>query len=82
MMRILAGLLLAGFAALAGTPAPVMARLQQEISAILDFAETRKRFEVEGAEVVKIGTAEFSALIAAETAKWSQVVRQAGIKAE
>jgi tripartite-type tricarboxylate transporter receptor subunit TctC len=71
-----------GILAPAGTPAPVLARLREEIAAILESAETRKRFEVEGGEVVKMDPAEFAALIAAETAKWSQVVKQAGIKAE
>jgi tripartite-type tricarboxylate transporter receptor subunit TctC len=71
-----------GILAPAGTPEPVLARLQQEIAAILESAETRRRFEVEGGEVVKLNPAEFAALIAAETAKWSQVVKQAGIKAE
>jgi len=71
-----------GILAPAGTPAPVLARLREEIAAILESAETRKRFEVEGGEVVKMDPAEFAALIAAETAKWSQVVKQAGIKAQ
>ena len=71
-----------GILAPAGTPAPVLARLREEIAAILESAETRKRFEMEGGEVVKMNPAEFAALIAAETAKWSQLVKQAGIKAE
>ncbi len=44
--------------------------------------ETRKRFEVEGAETGRMSAQEFGAFIAAETAKWSRVVKQAGIKAE
>ena len=71
-----------GIVAPAGTPATAVNRLQQEIAAILESAETRKRFEVEGAEVTRMNPAEFSALIAAETAKWSRVVKDAGIKAE
>jgi tripartite-type tricarboxylate transporter receptor subunit TctC len=71
-----------GLVAPVGTPAPVLGRLQQEIATILDAADTRKRFELEGAEVMQMTPAQFSELIAAETAKWTRVVKQAGIKAE
>ena len=71
-----------GILAPVGTPSPILGRLQQEIAAILDAAETRKRFELEGAEVLRMSPAQFGDLVAAETAKWSQVVKQAGIKAE
>jgi tripartite-type tricarboxylate transporter receptor subunit TctC len=71
-----------GVVAPAGTPAPVIARLQREIEAVLDAAETRKRLELEGAEVLRLGPAQFGDLLATETAKWTQVVKQAGIKAE
>jgi tripartite-type tricarboxylate transporter receptor subunit TctC len=71
-----------GIVAPAGTPAPVMGRLQKEIFAILDSADTKKRFELEGAEVLRITPLEFGQLMAAETAKWSRVVNDAGIKAE
>jgi tripartite-type tricarboxylate transporter receptor subunit TctC len=71
-----------GLVAPVGTPVPVLGRLQQEIATILDAADTRKRFELEGAEVMQMTPAQFSELIAAETAKWTRVVKQAGIKAE
>jgi len=66
----------------AGTPAPVMERLRGEILALLDSAETRKRFELEGAEVLRTTQPEFAKLITDETDKWTRVVKQAGIKAE
>ena len=71
-----------GIVAPAGTPAPVLNRLQQEIAAILDAADTRKRFELEGAEGLRMSAAQFGELIAAETAKWTRVVKDAKIKAE
>ena len=71
-----------GIVAPAGTPAPVLNRLQQEIAAILDAADTRKRFELEGAEGLRMSPAQFGGLIAAETAKWTRVVKDAKIKAE
>jgi len=66
----------------AGTPAAAIAKLQQEIGAALESAETRRRFELEGAEVMRMGAAQFGELLAAETAKWTRVVKEAGIKAE
>jgi tripartite-type tricarboxylate transporter receptor subunit TctC len=71
-----------GIVAPAGTPAPVLNRLRQEIAAILDAADTRKRFELEGAEVLRMSPARFGELVDAETAKWTRVVKDAKIKAE
>jgi tripartite-type tricarboxylate transporter receptor subunit TctC len=71
-----------GILAPVGTPAPVLARLQQDISAVLDTAELHKRLEHEGAEVMRMSPAQFGELVAAETVKWSQVVKQAGMKVE
>ena len=66
----------------AGTPEAIIERLTREIAAILDSPETRKRFEVEGAEIARMSGAEFGRFIGAETDKWSRVVQRAGIKAE
>ncbi len=71
-----------GILAPAGTPAQVLERLNKELSAILDSPETRKRFDLEGAEVVRMTPAEFATFVARETEKWTRVVREAGIKPE
>ena len=71
-----------GILAPAGTAPAIVARLRQEIAAILESPETRKRFEVEGAETARLTPAQFSDFIGAETAKWSRVVKDANIKAE
>jgi tripartite-type tricarboxylate transporter receptor subunit TctC len=71
-----------GIVAPAGTPAAAIARIQQEMSAILDSGDARKRFELEGAEVLRMSATEFAQFMAAETAKWTRVVKEAGIKAE
>jgi tripartite-type tricarboxylate transporter receptor subunit TctC len=71
-----------GILAPAGTPAPVLNRLYQEITAIQDSPETRKRFELEGAEVVRMTPPEFATFVTQETAKWTRVVKDAGIKPE
>ena len=71
-----------GILAPAGTPGAMIERLHKEITAILDSPETRKRFDLEGAEVVRMKPAEFAAFVARETEKWTRVVKEAGIKAE
>ena len=71
-----------GLVAPLGTPPAILGRLQQEIVVILDAPETRKRFEHEGAEALRMSAAQFGDLLASETAKWTQVAKQAGMKAE
>lgn len=71
-----------GIMAPTGTPPAALERLQKDVAAVVDSPELKKRFEVEGAEALHLSPRDFGALIAAETAKWTQVVKQAGIKAE
>src|SRR5512134_1854217 len=71
-----------GILAPAGTPQPILDRLHQEIAAVQASAETKRRFETEGAEAREMSPADFAAFIAAETAKWARVVKEAGISAE
>ena len=71
-----------GVVAPVGTPAAVLERLGKEIAAVVDSPEMQKRFQLEGAEALRMTPREFGALIAADTAKWTGVVKQAGIKAE
>lgn len=71
-----------GILAPAATPAPVLDKLYKELTAITDSPETRKRFELEGAEVVRMTPSEFATFVAQETEKWTRVVKEAGIKPE
>ena len=71
-----------GIAAPAGTPAPIIERLQREIAAILLTDEARKYFASYGREPVASTPAAFAAFIRAEHAKWGQVIRDSNIKAE
>ncbi len=71
-----------GFLAPAGTPPAIVERLHQEVAAVQASAETKRRFDTEGAEALQMSPAAFGAFIAAETAKWARVVREAGISAE
>ena len=71
-----------GVVAPAGTPPAIIARLHGDITAIVSSPETRKRLETEGAEALLMSSAEFGRFIQAETAKWSKVVVEAGMKGE
>ena len=71
-----------GIVAPAGTPAAVIGRLGQDVAAILDSAETLKRFELEGAEILRMSPEQFGQFMSAETMKWTRVVREGGVKAE
>jgi tripartite-type tricarboxylate transporter receptor subunit TctC len=71
-----------GFLAPAGTPPAIVERLHQEVAAVQASAETKRRFDTEGAEALQMSPAEFGAFIMAETAKWARVVKEAGISAE
>jgi tripartite-type tricarboxylate transporter receptor subunit TctC len=66
----------------AGTPQAVLDRLYKEINVILDSPETRKRFELEGAEVIRMKPVEITSFVAKETEQWTRVVKEAGIKPE
>lgn len=68
-----------GIAAPAGTPQPVVAKLQTDISAILHAPELRDKLAAEGAEAVGSKPEEFGAFIKSEIDKWGKVVKAARI---
>lgn len=66
----------------AGTPQPIVERLNGALKAVLASDETRKRMETEGAEPLGMTPPEFGAFISAELVKWVKVARDVGIRAE
>ena len=72
-----------GLVAPAGTPAPVVARLNAEISAALDDEGFKSSMRNVGADPPAPGSPEsFEAYIKSEIVKWAQVIKNAGIKLE
>ena len=71
-----------GIVAPAGTPEPVVERLNAAIRAAFADPAVVTRLEQEGAEVWTSTPAEFKALIEAEIARWGALIRRAGIRAE
>jgi tripartite-type tricarboxylate transporter receptor subunit TctC len=68
-----------GWATAAGTPQPVIRRLNTEIAEILRMPETAKRFAVDSAEVAIMTPAEIRKMIPADIAKWEKVAKDAGM---
>jgi tripartite-type tricarboxylate transporter receptor subunit TctC len=71
-----------GVAAPAGTPPPIVARLNREIAGMLRTPEAAAYLAAQGAEPGGDSPEDFAVFIKAEHAKWGKVVREAGIKAE
>lgn len=71
-----------GILAPAGTPLERIRKLSDQLAAIMRTPEMRERFAKEGQEAIGTTPEEFARFIAAEVAKWSKVVRAAGIKAD
>jgi len=71
-----------GFAVPAGTPKAIVDKLHKQIAAIQNLPEVQKQFENRGAGVEKMSPAEMDAFYKEEIAKWGDVVKKAGIKAQ
>jgi tripartite-type tricarboxylate transporter receptor subunit TctC len=72
----------AGFLAPAGTPQPIIRRLQEEIARVMKLPEVRERISALGVDPSSSTPEEFSRLIAADLAKWTAVAKAANIKAD
>jgi tripartite-type tricarboxylate transporter receptor subunit TctC len=71
-----------GFYAPAGTPQDTLRRIHAETTKALGNPETKDRLARAGNEYVMSTPEEFVAFMRAEIAKWSKVVKEAGIRAE
>jgi tripartite-type tricarboxylate transporter receptor subunit TctC len=71
-----------GVLAPAGTPRPVVARLNGELVKILYSPDMRDKLNAMGTDPVTSTPEEFAAYLRQETAKWANVVLKAGLKAD
>jgi tripartite-type tricarboxylate transporter receptor subunit TctC len=70
------------FMAPAGTPAPVIERLQKEIHAAVNAKDTAELLDKNGAEPIVSTPAELASLIKDGVGKYAKVVKAAGVKPE
>jgi tripartite-type tricarboxylate transporter receptor subunit TctC len=70
-----------GLLAPAGTPAAVVTKLHQETVKVLGQPEMRARFAQLGLDTVGNTPAELAAIIKSDIAKWTKVIKDAGITA-
>ena len=71
-----------GLAAPAGTPRPIIDKLNAALNAALATDEVRQRLAIEGAEPQPTTPEEYGAIIDREVTMWSDLVKAAGIKPE
>jgi tripartite-type tricarboxylate transporter receptor subunit TctC len=71
-----------GFMAPAGTPAPIVARLNQEIIAILKIPQVRQSFRAQGCDAVASTPDEFSAVLRKDVDRLGKLIKERGIRIE
>lgn len=69
-----------GLVAPAKTPAPILAKLQQDVAAILKQPGMEKRLSEVGAEPGTVFGAAFGKFLAEDSAKWSKIIKASGAK--
>ena len=67
-----------GMFAPAGTPAPVLAKLNAAIVKLLAQPDVKKKINEQGAEIYSETPEQFAAFIQAESVKWGKVVKESG----
>jgi tripartite-type tricarboxylate transporter receptor subunit TctC len=72
----------AGMLAPSATPRDIVKRMSDEVSRIIKSDETRARLDTMGTFAAGSSPEEFDAFIAAETAKWAKVIKDAGVRAD
>ena len=71
-----------GFLARAGTPQPIIARLNAETNRVLQTPEVREKIASEGAEILSGTPEQFTELLKQEIEKWGRVVKESGAKVD
>ena len=71
-----------GVLAPAGTPEPIIQRLNSEVIKAAQLPDVRKKLEEQGLDLMLTTPQAFGALLKTETTKWAEVIRKTGIKVE
>ncbi|MGE3870680.1 MAG: Bug family tripartite tricarboxylate transporter substrate binding protein [Pseudorhodoplanes sp.] len=71
-----------GICAPKGTPANIVAKLHAEINRATALPAVQERLRALGTETRNISVADFAALLKADAARWSRVVKENGVKVQ
>jgi len=71
-----------GLMAPAGTPQPIVAKLNAEINKVLARPEVKEAWAKQGAVPIILSPAEFDKYLRGDIEKWAKVIQTAGIKAQ
>lgn len=71
-----------GLLAPAGTPQPVVDKIQRDVAAALQQESVRAQLQAQGATPSGNTPAQFKQFMAQESAKWAEVVKQSGAKVD
>ena len=71
-----------GVLAPAGTPRPIIARLNAELVKVMHAPELKEKLAATGTDPLTSTPEEFAAYIKREITKWGDVIRKAGVKAD
>ena len=66
----------------AGTPEPIIKRLNTEVLRVPQLPEVREKIAAEGATVLSGSPDQFAAFLKDEIVKWGKVVKESGAKVE
>ena len=71
-----------GLVAPVGIPKPILARLNREVQALVASPAFREKVTAIGSDPMSGSTEQFTQFIRSESAKWADVIKRAGAKAE
>jgi tripartite-type tricarboxylate transporter receptor subunit TctC len=69
-----------GLVAPAGTPAPIVTKINAEVNRILKMPDVKEKFAAEGGGPIGGSSQEFAALLKSDYVKWGKVVKDSGAK--
>jgi tripartite-type tricarboxylate transporter receptor subunit TctC len=71
-----------GVVATAGTPQPIVQKLNAEIRRLLQLPDVRQRLTADGGQIITSTPAEFSAHISREVVRFAKIVKDSGAKVD
>ncbi|MDB5929424.1 MAG: hypothetical protein JWR60_1131, partial [Polaromonas sp.] len=71
-----------GISALKGTPQPVVDKLEAALAQVMGSPAVKQRLESQGFIVPQPGAKAYAEFVKSEEARWTQVIKTAGIKSQ